>query len=222
VGGRWTAATVGGPSTGKPVHNDWKDMPNWVHNRIVATGPKDALDTLEKKLHSEEEPVTFNNILSRPPEQDDDWYNWNIAHWGTKWDAVNAYRSRADDGTLDFSFDTAWSPPFGVIDALFEQFKDLDFEYFYEEEQGWGGNVVFKNGAIAEQETYDIPDSHKEMAERRGGCWCTTEEAVFDDCFAEQAAERGVSAPEILEAVKALSPGWGGNVDELIEAAARL
>lgn len=194
-------------------------MPNWVSNRITITGGKDALDALEQKLHSEETPFSFGALVPRPSDKEEDWYNWNTSNWGTKWDACEAHKSRVDDTTLEYQFETAWSPPGGVIDALFNQHPDLDYEYLYEEEQGWGGSVVFKGGAVIEQGSYDVPDSHKEMAERRGGCWCTPAEASFDDCFAEQIAARGDVGPDIIEAVRGLSPGWGGTIDELLEAA---
>ena len=43
-----------------------------------------------------------------------DWYQWNIDHWGTKWDfGGDGFEAEAsDDGKSVFlSFSTAWSPP---------------------------------------------------------------------------------------------------------------
>ena len=43
----------------------------------------------------------------------DTWHEWCCANWGTKW---NAYDTELDDDIL--TFDTAWSCPIPVLDAL--------------------------------------------------------------------------------------------------------
>ena len=39
------------------------------------------------------------------------WYDWNIAHWGTKWDLCDPVVNRIDDNTVEILCQTAWSPP---------------------------------------------------------------------------------------------------------------
>lgn len=39
------------------------------------------------------------------------WYDWNIAHWGTKWDLCDTMINRVDDNTVEIHCQTAWSPP---------------------------------------------------------------------------------------------------------------
>jgi hypothetical protein len=53
------------------------------------------------------------------------WYDYQVAKWGTKWD-VDAYDTVDYDDVHDgnqvsFGFDSAWSPPIGVYEALVEQ-----------------------------------------------------------------------------------------------------
>lgn len=45
------------------------------------------------------------------------WYDWNIANWGTKW---NAYETKVvtEGSSTVITFDTAWSAPFLVLEAL--------------------------------------------------------------------------------------------------------
>jgi hypothetical protein len=43
-----------------------------------------------------------------------DWYDWNVANWGTKWDFNLENVERVDEHTLTAAFDSAWAPP---IDA---------------------------------------------------------------------------------------------------------
>ena len=51
------------------------------------------------------------------------WYEWCCRHWGTKWNACEPDWS-LDDGMLVFQ--TAWSAPFPVIEALAQKYPDLD------------------------------------------------------------------------------------------------
>lgn len=39
------------------------------------------------------------------------WYDWNIAHWGTKWDLCDTMINRVNDNTVEIHCQTAWSPP---------------------------------------------------------------------------------------------------------------
>ena len=67
-------------------------------------------------------------------KQDDRWYNWRNANWGTKWDA---YSMEIDDSEmpngLEVTFETAWSPPEEIHSAISEQFDDLSMSWFYDE-----------------------------------------------------------------------------------------
>ena len=51
------------------------------------------------------------------------WYDFQVAKWGTKWE-VEAYteaNTKVENGILEFGFDSAWSPPTGVYEALESQ-----------------------------------------------------------------------------------------------------
>jgi hypothetical protein len=81
-----------------------------------------------------------------------DWYTWANREWGTKW---GAYEGEYEGGR--YSFQTAWSPP---SDEIFDMLvKDIpDFDYFWEEEQGYGAEISVMKGEIVEQLEWDIPD----------------------------------------------------------------
>jgi hypothetical protein len=60
-----------------------------------------------------------------------DWYEWNIANWGTKWDVNLDSVNRVDANTVEASFESAWSPP----TTAYERLMELGFEikaYYYE------------------------------------------------------------------------------------------
>ena len=57
--------------------------------------------------------LDFEKIVPMPPEVGDNWYGWRNENWGTR---SNSYEGQAQDEGI--SFNTAWSPPVGVIVAL--------------------------------------------------------------------------------------------------------
>ena len=56
----------------------------------------------------------------------DNWYDFCVNRWGTKWDISCPGECDRDEDGLGFngSFDSAWSPPMGVV----EQLVELGFE----------------------------------------------------------------------------------------------
>ncbi len=66
--------------------------------------------------------------------QDDRWYSWRLANWGTKWDAYDIQiLTEQGDQDLEVAFNTAWSPPEGIVAALRIQYPDLSLSWFYDE-----------------------------------------------------------------------------------------
>lgn len=64
-----------------------------------------------------------------------DWYEWNIANWGTKWDAYEDVME--EDGTY-IQFETAWSTPDAFLKKLAEH---IDFKLVYADEDIFGENA---------------------------------------------------------------------------------
>jgi len=63
---------------------------------------------------------------------ENNWYDWNIKNWGTKWDACEVMIDVFEEDTI-IHFDTAWSPAVPAIKEIINQYPDLTFEYAYEE-----------------------------------------------------------------------------------------
>lgn len=90
------------------------------------------------------------------------WYNWNIKNWGTKW---NSY-SHEKESFNTFSFETAWSGVPNLIQVMSIQFPGIEFDYEYsDEDTGYNcGSYKFLNGKIVEsfipdggsKESYDL------------------------------------------------------------------
>jgi len=139
----------------------------------------------EPKITSLEESLKFAS---------NHWYAWNVRNWGTKW---NAYDSIVEDNfdeelvdgiyRLTYHFDTAWSPPENIIYTLGHKLNEMGlkvtFDCWFEEEQGWGGEMHYdgENTEIVNQ--WDIPNSHSDYESRDIECICIhMGEKVFDDC----------------------------------------
>lgn len=116
------------------------------------------LEAYDKQFnHSSNEPIDFSG---------DNWYDWNVRNWGTKWDVAvsndNQYTDttmeQADNGenkVVHYNFNTAWSPAVPAISKLSEQYPELLFTLSYQEEQGWGGEMELLRGEIISQSEYD-------------------------------------------------------------------
>lgn len=81
----------------------------------------------------------------------DNWYDWCCTNWGTKW---GCYDNEVDGGI--YTFTTAWSP---VADYIIERLAmDIpSFDYNFEEEQGWGAEIIMQNGGIMHSFQYGTP-----------------------------------------------------------------
>jgi len=109
-------------------------------------------------IHNEKE------ISSHP----DWWYNWNVANWGTKWDAAEVWHDRTTEeitelGSTSYNFDTAWGPAEAVIAALAEKFPTLRITHRYcEAGMGFAGEVQYLNGDEAVRDEYDMGEMPEE------------------------------------------------------------
>lgn len=96
-----------------------------------------------------DDPIGLNTKPQPYPPGAVDWYSWSIEHWGTKW---NAYSNELDDlkeGRI--KFDTAWSHPMPVIQALSECFPDqvIVAEYADEDLGSNLGRYSIQNGMVS-------------------------------------------------------------------------
>lgn len=64
------------------------------------------------------------------------WYDWNIANWGTKWGAYSYALRFREPQKLVFKFETAWSFPKPIFEALTAQHPDLVFDVVTIDEGG--------------------------------------------------------------------------------------
>lgn len=78
------------------------------------------------------------------------WYNWCVDKWGTKWNVGENVDVEIDsDEECIITFNTAWSPPRGIIIEYSKLCKDNEFNWEYENEDYDGHHTLRKlNGEI--------------------------------------------------------------------------
>ena len=106
-------------------------MPNWCDNQITITGPNSVIDKIEKIVKEEKDDQGLLNFFHpMPKELDgttspsssadkpqpmvegfDNWYDWRVENWSTKWDCNEFYGVDRQGDTISFGFSSAWSPP---------------------------------------------------------------------------------------------------------------
>jgi hypothetical protein len=139
-------------------------MPNHCISELTITGESKQLSKLLKQVqitkdeatetHDERE-FSCHKIIPRPSKKDDDWYDWNIANWGSKWDLCDFewLENEWEEGFVHASFWTAWSPITPVLEKLSKKHKTVKMSYrFHDEGAGFYGHYTFEGGVITVEE----------------------------------------------------------------------
>ena len=135
-------------------------MPNWCNNNITIQGSTETIKTLWEEATAEDggllsamvpmpkalEGTTSptpqpgaSNYEGEQPKVDgyDNWYDWSVARWGTKWDVSTEGLEFTDngDGTASISgwFDSAWAPPLTAYETFCEDMDGVYIEASYHE-----------------------------------------------------------------------------------------
>lgn len=138
-------------------------MPNWVKNRIeFYCTYNEFLDMVDKYCPKNEygyREFDFEKIIPMPDYISRDaveltreggmvpqnnWYAWSIKNWGTKW---NASKGEVIEKEKVIVFNTAWTPPHPVIEALAELTRLSFTHYWADEDRGYkAGETVCGHG----------------------------------------------------------------------------
>lgn len=140
-------------------------MPNWCLNKVVVAdleGSKKTKEKMDAVIHAlnmcsiNDSLEFFDAIIPRPKVRDDEWYEWNVANWGTKWGAKELFFDVSEGrDEVTITFDTAWSPPTPIFDAIHELGLDVDAN-FEEHEGGYVG--TYFNGVVESREPVEFVD----------------------------------------------------------------
>ena len=122
-------------------------MPNWCSDKLTVIGPGAAVQAFKTKAVGHppwEEPednpevLNFHSLVPVPDEvlkagYEPTGHDWQKENWGCKWGAANSVIVEEWEGHVEYSFDTAWSPPIEFFEILAKQWPNLTFVLQYEE-----------------------------------------------------------------------------------------
>ena len=126
-------------------------MPNWCNNTITLTGPKEKITAIYNKAKEDNAllqqlkpmPTELEGTTSPAPKEGkvqplvdghDNWYDWRVENWGTKWDVDMDGLELSDDGTtINGWFDSAWSPPIHAYEYFLTENEDCSISSLYYE-----------------------------------------------------------------------------------------
>lgn len=113
----------------------------------------------------------------------DNWYEWKLQNWGTKWGAYDSFR--IDDVTFEFS--TAWSTPTPFFEKISLDFPNVTFAIKYaDEDMGYNvGEYHLLNGEYIEsiQPNGGSFEAYEMAVDLKGGgddCWMVNDYLTDD------------------------------------------
>ena len=111
-------------------------MPNHTDNRVILShDDTQMIDMIYNIINTEDTPLCNTLIpMDEALLDGEDWYDWRVENWGTKWEIYNATCDRMDANTLVLDFYTAWSPPFPIYDKLVDMGFEVNARYL---DEGW-------------------------------------------------------------------------------------
>ena len=126
-------------------------MPNWCENELYINADKEEDMKELKSLLDETLEISKDNncaigllnaIIEMPKALEDtkkgsdgdaeNWYDWRVANWGTKWD-VECYETTMEEKYMSFKFDSAYAPPTRWLEVVAQLFPKLSFTLKYDE-----------------------------------------------------------------------------------------
>lgn len=117
-------------------------MPNWCQNILTISGPTEDVNRFIEAAKSpvDNTDLSLGRLMPIPEDQENNWYDWCISNWGTKWDVdavITHDHIYADKhipyGTrksVTYRFSSAWSPPVELFSTLINR-DDSIFENLY-------------------------------------------------------------------------------------------
>ena len=157
-------------------------MPNWCDNYVEITAPKKTIDEIEaivdeKNNDKEREHGLLNYLRPMPVEEKENWYNWSVDNWGTKWDVTEFYGSTREDNKISFSFMSAWGPPTEAYTYFLNNNKDVmvDAKYY---EPGMDFAGIYNDG---DEDSYTLSEAAPKGS--KDEFWQTEDGKILDDTF---------------------------------------
>ena len=173
-------------------------MPNHIQNRVTFDCSEEKLNEILTTIQKDSGEngnfglgtVDFNKIIPMPDHifkgllgteekkiyGKNNWYDWSIENWGTKW---NAYSFSRDGNTIGFQ--TAWSAPHPILAELTGMFPGVYITHEWADEdigQNCGAREYLNGETVGET----IPENNREAIEHAFEVWGYTAQD-FEMCL---------------------------------------
>ena len=214
-------------------------MPNWCDNQVTITGPNSVIDKIEKIVQdddSHKENGLLNFMKPMPKELDgttspssasdkpqpmvegfDNWYDWRVENWSTKWEVCEFYgvdrqyltEQNEGESVITFGFSSAWAPPIGAYEQFLVDHEDCSLKAYYYE----GGCDFMGEWDNGSDDCY-APSDYKSTDD----FWQDGIGSTLDDIFnitesiAEYEAEQEAEKEDVHEYVKGQAMNIGEDV----------
>ena len=156
-------------------------MPNHITNVLKITGDPSTIASMLEAVKQDEigmGSIDFNKLIPTPEyvfqgnlgseeraqSGKNNWYDWNIENWGTKWNSYGYEgldHANFDGDKLEFL--TAWSAPHPVIEKLATCYHELSFSHRWADED-LGYNVGEANYEQGKALSLSIPEGGSKEA----------------------------------------------------------
>ena len=221
-------------------------MPNWCDNQVTITGPNSVIDKIENivnepdniDLSSKEkgetpgllqffhpmpeelEGTTSPSSSAKKPqpmvEGFDNWYDWRVENWGTKWELCEFYgvdrqhlNDSLDESIISFAFSSAWAPPINAYEQFLRDNENCSLKAYYYE-----GGCDFMGEWDNGQDDCYTPSDYKSTDD----FWQDGIGSTLDDIFnitesmAEYEAEQEAEKEDVHEYTKGKAMNIGEEV----------
>ena len=166
-------------------------MPNHVQNRIAFDGEPEKIAEILEQIKNDNYgigTIDFEKIIPMPSniyrgdlgqrERElygkNNWYEWSVSNWGTKWNAYDFPETPHKIGE-PLCFLTAWTPPHSILEKLSQMYPDIEITHEWADENighNCGRRCYLGGNCIEEWK----PDFEKEAMTFAREVWSTNQD----------------------------------------------
>ena len=123
----------------KPGRGNSKD---WFDFETIIPMPKSVANTVSCNVLTAQQQADQEAAFAETGFRD--WYEWSYHNWGTKWNSYCGKIEERTEGRLKFRFETAWSFPDPIFEALLVRYSTLRFDCLcFDEGDNFAGKGQF-------------------------------------------------------------------------------
>lgn len=171
-------------------------MPNWCQCTATITGPAPVIDELHAVLADSERGL-LAWMRPMPESEQDNWYDWCVENWGTKWPINDpCVLDDTEEDSITISFDTAWAPPVAAFRHWAQQDSRVTYRLAYVEPgmgfvgwHGWDGEYFDEDYAEQAQDA----ERYWEMAAEEFGIEPDEEPEPLTEWLVHGVQEQGMT-----------------------------